>query len=925
MSPLLLKPVRSKRSNLRLAAVLVLLTALTSAWAQVRPTPLPGGGGNAGGGGAGGLLPGGGGAGGLLPGGGGGAGAVTQPTIIAPAGALVGTPTNAAVVLGQAGQVGTSGVTYQWSITGGRITSDARIAAITFVADAAGVVNLAVNVAAGGSTYMPTATVTMLSAETAGVMTTTATVAASATSVTATVPAAQNGDRTFRWVVSGGAQIVSGQGTNSITYRPGNAGLKELVCNVNLQNVVTIPVRAYVLTLGTGAPVALTVNAGSGGGSYPAGSRVDIVANPPAPGQVFDRWTGDVSVLGNAAQLPLIPRVTITVPNAAATLTATYKAAPVWTATSIANFNPQNQTGPNNTTTTVSTTVAYHVPANATGLVFLLHDAGSSSAEWFERPNQLLFARELVAAGYGVAALNSINRTAGTWAAPAALANNLDALNHAAAIDRLVSLGALTAGKPVFFVGRGAGANAASRYADLLAAASPARPVKGSVVFLSSGIDTLAVTSKVPQFFALASNDDLLGAAGVQAARDSSQLLLGRGIPTGVVATTVTPLYPGRLRALALTGTFTADDAQATWSALKAAKIIDENSYPLASPSAATVSAALPAALRTRATDVAAEIAVAAADREFFSEGNSRIITFLNNRAADAAPPAPGRLVNLSTRGNVAFLGDSLTVGFNISGTAQATLLIRGIGPGLGRFGVATALSAPRLEVNRAGNSTVIASNEGWDRPGNPASPAQITTAAAGVGAFALTTGSADSALLLQLNPGTYTATIRGIGGAVGEVLAEVYDVSRNGTRLTNLSTLSRINADGDLLIPGIVIAGNNPRSLVVRAVSQGLQTFGYGSADVLGDPRLVVYSGQTVVTNNTNWAQAGAAALTAAFPAVGAFPLTNAADSALLEPLAPGSYTLQAGATPLTAQQAAVANSPNQIGSVLVEVYEIP
>ena len=141
--------------------------------------------------GGGGLLPGGG-------GGGGGAGAITQPTIIAPAGALVGSATNAAVVLGQAGQAGTSGVTYQWSITGGRITSDARIAAITFVADSASTVNLAVTVAAGGTTYMPTATVAMVSAETAGTMTTTATVAASATSVTATVPAAQNGDRTFR-------------------------------------------------------------------------------------------------------------------------------------------------------------------------------------------------------------------------------------------------------------------------------------------------------------------------------------------------------------------------------------------------------------------------------------------------------------------------------------------------------------------------------------------------------------------------------------------------------------------------------------------------------------------------------------------------------------------------------------------------------
>ncbi|MCE2861154.1 MAG: hypothetical protein LW690_01745 [Opitutaceae bacterium] len=897
--------------------------------AQVRPTPLPGGGGNAGGGailpggGGGGLLPGGGG--GLLPGGGGGAGAITQPTIIAPAGALVGNSTNATVVLGQAGQTGTSGVTYQWSITGGRITSDARIQAITFIADAAGTVSLAVNVAVAGTTYMPTASVAMLSAETAGAMTTTATVASGTNTFTASVPAAQNNDRTFRWTVSGGAQIVSGQGTNSITYRPGAAGLKEIVSNVNLQNVVTIPVRSYVMALGTGAPVVLTVNFGSGGGTYPAGSRIDIVANPPAPGQVFDRWTGDLSVLGNAPQLPLIPRATLTIPAAAATLTATYKAAPVWTTTSIATFNPQNQAGPNNTTTTVSTTLSYHVPANAAGLVFLLHDAGGSSAEWFERPNQLLFARELVAAGYGVAAVNSINRTAGTWAAPAVFANNLDALNHAAAIDRLVSLGAIAAGKPVFLAGHGAGANAAARYADLLASATPARPVKGAVLFLAAGIDTLAVTSKVPQFYALASKDDALGAVGIQTARDSSQLLLGRGVPTGVVATTVSPLYSGRLRSLALTAPFTADDAQAVWSALKTAKIIDENSYPATSASVATVSAALPAAYRGRAADIAAEIAVAAAEREFFSEGNSRVINFLNNRASDAPPPPPGRLVNLSTRGNVAFLGDSLTVGFNISGTAQATLLIRGIGPGLTRFGVPTALSAPRLEVNRQGTATPLASNEGWDRPGNASTPAQISAAAAAVGAFALTNGAADSALLLQLNPGTYTATIRGLGGSVGEVLAEVYDVSRNATRLTNLSTLSRINSDGDLLIPGIVIAGNNPRSLVIRAVAQGLQTFGYGAADVLGDPRLLVYSGQTVVTNNNNWAQAGATALTAAFPAVGAFPLTNAADSALLEPLTPGSYTLQAGATPLTAQQAAAANAPSQTGSVLVEIYEIP
>ena len=157
----------------------------------------------------------------------------------------------------------------------------------------------------------------------------------------------------------------------------------------------------------------------------------------------------------------------------------------------------------------------------------------------------------------------------------------------------------------------------------------------------------------------------------------ASQLLLGRGVATGVVATTVSPLYSGRLRSLALTAPFTADDAQAVWSALKTAKIIDENSYPTSTPSAATVGAALPAAYKARAADIAAEIAVAAAEREFFSEGNSRVINFLNARATDAAAPTPGRLVNLSTRGSVAFLGDGLIEGEQHHGWIELMLTTR--------------------------------------------------------------------------------------------------------------------------------------------------------------------------------------------------------------------------------------------------------
>jgi hypothetical protein len=556
--------------------------------------------------------------------------------------------------------------------------------------------------------------------------------------------------------------------------------------------------------------------------------------------------------------------------------------------------------------------------------VFLLHGGGTGGSSWFERPDQLLLCRDLVAAGYGVAALDSINRATGAWSPQATLAANLDALNHAAALARLVADGAIAASKPVFFLGSAAGATAAARFADLLATATPARPVKGSVLFLSAGIDTLAVTSRVPQFYALAANDDVLGPTGLTDARDASQILLGRGIATGLVINPVAPVAANRFRALGLTApTFTAADAQAIWNAVKSAGYLDANNYPVTTPTLAALTAALPAAERNRAADVAAELAIAAAEREFFPDANARVLAFLASRVSDTAVPAPGRLVNLSTRSSLAFVGDTLSLGFNISGTERAQLLIRGIGPALTKFGLAGALPTPRLEVNRG--PTVLVANEGWDKPGGSATGTQLAAAAASIGAFALEAGSGDAAVLVTLDPGTYTANLKGLSGATGDVLAEIYDVSRNGTRLTNLSTLARINQEGDLLIPGIVVAGTSPRTLLVRAVSQGLRDFGIPAEAVLGDPRISVLEGNQTVDTNNNWMQTNQAVLTAAFPAVGAFPLRNASDAALLNPLAPGSYTLQAGAAPLPPQPPANFVAPNLTGSVLVEVYELP
>jgi hypothetical protein len=856
--------------------------------------------------------------------------------IIADTGILVGDTSQAqAVVTNQVaaapGAGGTApSTTYLWTISGGRIIGSTTGATVNYVADSAGTVTLGVTITAPGVSANASSTVTALSGATAGAITAPATAAAgtapTSPTLTVSVPAAQNNDRTFRWSVSGDAVITAGQGTNSARIRPGSPGVKEVTCDVTLQRLATVTLRSYVVVNGDGPPTTVTVTDGAGGGTYNANSRVDIFANPPPSGQVFDRWTGDLAVFGaNAPLAPFVTRNVITVPTTPVSLVATYKPAPVWTPTTLANFNPQSQTtgtGAAAITTTTSTTLTYHLPPDAAALVFLLHDTASTGSSWFNTPEGLLLTRDLVAAGYGVAALNSASRTDGAWSTGTTVATNADARHHLAALDRFIQEGLPSATKPIFLLGFGGGADAAVNLANLLATASPPRPVRGTVLYCTAGSESLAVTSRVPQFYALAANDT---AATNTAARANVQLLAGRGLAAGSVTNAVSPVHSGRFRKLGVnSATFTGDDASAIWTALKTANILDANNYLKSLPTAAALTAALPEAHRSRASEVAAQLSIASARREFFSDANARVINFLNTRLAGAPAPAPGRIVNLSTRGTIGYVGDSFSLGFNLGGgTERATLLVRGVGPGLARYGVTGALVAPRLEINDSAGR-LIAANEGWTIPGGAATPAQLNAAATAVGTFPLANGSLDTAVVLtNLAPGTYTATLRGVNGSAGEVLAEVYDLSRNSTRLTNLSALAKISAEGEVIIPGIVVQGANPRTLVVRAIGPGLGDFGIPANAILTDPRVSVFNANRVVVDtNNNWTLNNPATLSAVFPAVGAFPLktTNAADAALVTAVNPGSYTVQAGSAPLTDGTTA-----NPIGSVLVEIYEVP
>jgi uncharacterized delta-60 repeat protein len=130
---------------------------------------------------------------------------------------------------------------------------------------------------------------------------------------------------------------------------------------------------------------------------------------------------------------------------------------------------------------------------------------------------------------------------------------------------------------------------------------------------------------------------------------------------------------------------------------------------------------------------------------------------------------APAQLVNVSTRGFVGTGATALVPGFVIGGAGPKQLLIRAVGPGLAPFGVSDLLADPQISVIPSGRVAPVAANDNWS--------SDLSTSFAAVGAFPLTAGSRDAAVLVRLPPGGYTVVVSGVGNTTGTALVEIYDV----------------------------------------------------------------------------------------------------------------------------------------------------
>jgi hypothetical protein len=131
--------------------------------------------------------------------------------------------------------------------------------------------------------------------------------------------------------------------------------------------------------------------------------------------------------------------------------------------------------------------------------------------------------------------------------------------------------------------------------------------------------------------------------------------------------------------------------------------------------------------------------------------------------AYDLNVASAAKLANVSTRGFVQ-TGDNLMIGGFIVVNNPLRVVIRGIGPSLTAAGVPNALVNPTLEL-RGGNGALILANDNW----------RDTQQAEIIATGLQPTNDLESALVMTLQPGNYTAQLRGANNGTGNGLVEVY------------------------------------------------------------------------------------------------------------------------------------------------------
>jgi hypothetical protein len=206
---------------------------------------------------------------------------------------------------------------------------------------------------------------------------------------------------------------------------------------------------------------------------------------------------------------------------------------------------------------------------------------------------------------------------------------------------------------------------------------------------------------------------------------------------------------------------------------------------------------------------------------------------------------------------------------------------------------VSDVLADPTLELHDS-TGAIIQANDNW----KDTQRAEIE--ATGIPP----SNDVEAAMIARLNPGTYTAILKGAAGGVGNGLVEFYDLDTSlDSRLANISTRGLVQTDDDVMIGGIIVGGMEAGNVLIRAVGPSLRV-----SDPLDDPTVELHneSGE-VIGSNDNWGDSQKDEIEAT-----GIPPIDPKESVLLTTLSPGNYT------------AIVRGAHNSVGVALVEAYKL-
>jgi hypothetical protein len=271
-------------------------------------------------------------------------------------------------------------------------------------------------------------------------------------------------------------------------------------------------------------------------------------------------------------------------------------------------------------------------------------------------------------------------------------------------------------------------------------------------------------------------------------------------------------------------------------------------------------------------------------------------------------------LGNISTRAFVQTGNNVMIGGFMVQGTEPKRVIIRAIGPELAHHGVPNVLSDPTLELHD-GTGVLIASNDNW-----------VTTIIGGIitanqARDILASGHApgdprESAIIADLPAGNYTAIVRGVNNTTGVALVEVYDLSpETNSILGNISTRSFVQTGDDVMIGGFIVAGNEPKKVILRAI--GPELTHYGVPNALADPTLELHDRTgALIASNDNWQSTIIGGIITSDQRLdirnSGYAPGDGRESAIIAELPPGNYT------------AIVRGLNNTTGVALVEVDDL-